>query len=92
MISYASVDRIEEEFVACEVELIKIEESKPENFATKPTEMMDFPLEKIPYSIGTVIEGDIFVVEHNEENIVKIFYKEFQEKERRLEILRKMRK
>ena len=91
MTSYANVDRIVDDFITCEVELIQVEDSKPENFATKPTKMMDIPLEDVPHSIGNVSEGDIFVVEHNKETIAKIWFKDPREKARRLEILRKMR-
>lgn len=49
MKSYATIDRIEGNFAVCEVELIPIEESKPEDFATKDCEMMDVSLRKIPF-------------------------------------------
>ncbi len=56
MKSYASIDRIEGKFAVCEVELIPVEESKPEDFATKETEMFDIPLQKIPTFIREVQE------------------------------------
>lgn len=49
MKSYASIDRIEGDFAVCEVELIPVGESNPEDFATKPCEMMDVSLLKIPF-------------------------------------------
>lgn len=88
MKSYASIDRIEGKFAVCEVELIPVEESKPEDFATKETEMFDVPLQKIPTSIGEVQEGDILVVEHDFEDVYFVYYKDEEEKARRLEILK----
>ncbi len=88
MKSYASIDRIEGKFAVCEVELIPVEESKPEDFATKETEMFDIPLQKIPTFIREVQEGDILVVEHDFEDVYFVYYKDEEEKARRLEILK----
>ena len=86
MISYAYIDRIEGEFAVCEVENLPFEESKPEDFKSKDTVMMDIPLDKFPKFMGSVDEGDIWVVNHNNENVVWIYYKDEDEKARRLEI------
>ena len=88
MKSYASIDRIEGKFAVCEVELLPVEESKPEDFAIKDCEMMDVSLRKIPFFIRKVKEGDILVVEHNGENVTRVYRKDEEEKARRLEILR----
>lgn len=88
MKSYASIDRIEGKFAVCEVELIPVEESKPEDFATKETEMFDVSLQKISTFIGEVQEGDILVVEHDLEDVYFVYYKDEEEKARRLEILK----
>lgn len=88
MISYASIDRIEGKFAVCEVELLPYEESRPEDFATKDTMMMDIPLQEIPRDVGEVNEGDILLVKHDGENVTFIYYKDYKEKARRLEVLR----
>ena len=88
MKSYANIDRIEGKFAVCEVELLPIEESKPEDFATKDTEMLDILLQDIPENLGEVKEGDILVVEHDGENVTSVYYKDEEEKARRLELLR----
>ena len=73
MKSYASIDRIEGQFAVCEVELIPIEESKPEDFVIKECEMMDVSLRKIPFFIRKVKEGDILVVEHDGQNVTYVY-------------------
>ena len=88
MKSYASIDRIEGQFAVCEVELIPIEESKPEDFVIKECEMMDVSLRKIPFFIRKVKEGDILVVEHDGQNVTYVYCKDKEEKARRLEVLR----
>ena len=86
MISYAYIDRIEGEIAVCEVELLPFEESKPEDFKSKDTVMMDIPLDKFPKFMGSVDEGDIWVINHNSEHVNWVYYKDEEEKERRLEI------
>ena len=88
MKSYASIDRIEGKYAVCEVELLPVEESRPEDFAIKDCEMMDVSLRKIPFFIRKVKEGDILVVEHDGENVTRVYRKDEEEKARRLEILR----
>ena len=88
MKSYASVDRIEGKYLVCEVELLTVEESKPENFATKDCEMMDISLQDIHANIGEVYEGDILVVEHDSESVTCVYCKDEEEKARRLEVLK----
>lgn len=87
MTSYASIDRIEGKWAICEVELLPFVESKTEDFAIKDTAMIDVLLNK--FSDGAE-EGDIFVVEHDGENVTLICYKDEKEKFRRLELLKKI--
>ena len=87
MKSYASIDRIEEKFAVCEVEMIEIENSRPEDYCEKETKMMNILLEKITYKIGDVKEGDILVIEHNGEKVTEIYYKDEQEKQRRIAVI-----
>lgn len=91
MKSYASIDRIEGEFAVCEVELLPVEESKPEDFATKDCEMMDVSLQEISDNLGEVQNGDILVVEHDGENVMSVYCKDEAEKARRLELLRQIK-
>ena len=88
MTSYLCIDRIEGKYAVCEVELIPFKESKPEEYATKPTTMMDFPLQEIPIDVMGVKEGDILVVEHDCNQITFIYYKDEEEKARRQEVLK----
>ena len=91
MKSYASVDRIEGKYAVCEVELLTVEESKPEDFATKDCEMMDVSLQDITVDIEEVKGGDILVVEHDGKNVTCVYCKDEAEKARRLEVLRSIR-
>ena len=86
MISYAYIDRIEGKFAVCEVELLPFEESKPEDFKSKETVMMDIPLDKFPKFMGSVDEGDVWVVNHNNQYVDFVYYKDEEEKARRLEV------
>lgn len=88
MRSYASIDRIEGKYAVCEVELLPVEESKPEDFAIKDCEMMDVSLQDILVCVGEAKEGDILVVEHDGENVTLIYNKDEAEKTRRREIRR----
>lgn len=85
MKSYASVDRIEGKFVVCELEMLEVEQSKPEDYAKKETVMVDVLLGFICSIVGEIHEGDIIVVEHDSENITQIYYKDDAEKARRIE-------
>ena len=90
MKSYASIDRIEGDFAVCEVEMIPIEESKTADFASKETEMMDVQVINIRNVVGDFSEGDVLVVEHDENEITEIWSKDEEEKQRRVELLEKM--
>lgn len=87
MTSYACIDRIEGVFAVCEVELITFEESKPEDFKTKDTAMMDVPLHEFPTIFGEVKQGDVWVVKHDNENVNHVYYKDEEEMARRLKLL-----
>ena len=92
MKSYASIDRIEGQYAICEVELLPVKESKPEDFATKETVMMDVPLKRFPKLLGKVKEGAIFIVEHDGKKVDFVYFRAEKEKRRRLEILRNIMK
>lgn len=90
MRSYASIDRIEGKFAICEVEMIEVDNSKAEDFSEKETEMMDVLLEVIYSSVGNVEEGDILIVEHNENDVTEVYCKDEEEKKRRVAILQEL--
>ena len=90
MTSFASIDRIEGEILVLEVEMLPFEESKPEDFASKDTVMLDITRQQIPTDVGEVNEGDILVIEHNGETVSFIYYKDEEERARRIELLREM--
>ena len=90
MKSYASIDRVENEWSVCEVEMIPVEESNVCDFFSKETEMIDISLNKIIESVGEIQEGDILVIEHDGENASIIYEKDDEEKQRRIALLQKM--
>lgn len=87
MKSYAVVDRIEGSFAVLEVELLEVKDSKPEDFGTKETKMMDVELDLIFDSLDSIHESDVLVVDHDSFKINTIDYKDDEEKARRVEIL-----
>lgn len=87
MMSYASIDRIEDRYVVCEVELIELEESKKIDFCDKETQMMEISLYEANSCVGEVVSGDILVVAHDGEKVTQIYYKDYDEKKRRIEYL-----
>ena len=90
MTSFASIDRIEGKNAVVEVELLPFEESRSSDFADKDTVMMNITLQQIPNDFGEVNEGDILVVEHDGENVSMVYYKDEEERTRRIELLRRM--
>ena len=87
MKSYASVGEIEDRLAVCEVELIPIEDSRSEDFASKETDIMDIDIELIVQVTSQINEGDILVVEHDGQNVSHVYYKDDEEKARRIEII-----
>ena len=90
MKSYATIDRIEGKYVVCEVEYVDIEQSQKLKFKEKRTGVIDIPRETITSAIGEVKEGDILVVEHEEDELTSIYGKDDKEKQRRIDIIRKI--
>jgi len=88
MKSYATIDRIEGKFAVCEVELFSVEESNTDDFVDYETVWIDIPLQDIPASIGEVNEKEILVVEHDGQNVTEVYYKDEQERAKRLALLR----
>lgn len=90
MKSYASVDRIEGKFAVCEVELLTVEQSNSEEFATYETAIIDVLLQEIPADFGEVNERDILIVEHDGENVTAVYCKDEEEKARRIKLLKEL--
>ena len=90
MKSYASVDRIEENFVVCEVEEIEVKNSRTADYFQKETTMMSVLLETVEKNLGDIQEGDIIVIEHDGKNITDVYYKDEAEKQRRISILKQI--
>lgn len=90
MISYASIDRIENDIAICEIELIPFYDSYAEDYAIKETVINEVSLRMIEESIDEVEEGDIIVVQQEDGKVVYVFYKDEDEKERRIEVLNEM--
>ena len=90
MKSYASVDRVEENFVVCELEMIEFENSRPEDCDVKETVMVDIPLADVLSSVGEIFGGDILIIEHEGESVINICQKDFEEAERRTEYLKQL--
>lgn len=90
MKSYASIDRIEEKLAICEVEIISIYDSKTADYSEKETKMIDISLEKIQASVGSVKEGDILIVEYNGKEVIEVYYKDDEEKQRRIAIIKEL--
>ena len=90
MKSYASIDRLESNFAVCEVELLPMEESRPEDFASKFTVMLDVSLKELYNSVKDVNEGDILIVEHDGDEIEFIYCKDDIEKQSRIAVLEAM--
>lgn len=90
MKSYASVDRIEENFVVCEVEEIGMENSRTADYFQKETTMMSVLLETVEKKLGDIQEGDIIIIEHDGKNITDVYHKDEAEKQRRISILKQI--
>ena len=88
MRSYASVDRIEGEYTVLEVELLDTETSRTTSFKDKETIMVDVLTETIKNVIEEFEEGDIIVLEHEDEIINTFYEKDDNEKQRRIDILK----
>lgn len=86
MVSYAVVDRIEEDvYVVCEVELVELKESYSIDLFDKEFKMMDILKVDVLECMESIEENDVIVVEHDGENIIRVLYKDDEEKQRRLD-------
>lgn len=87
MKSYACVDRFEGNFAVCEVEKVSVEDSALMDVSEKETMMIDVPVTEIVGVAGNIHESDILVVEHLNKNVINVYGKDDEEKQRRIERL-----
>lgn len=87
MKSYASIDEIEGKYTVLELELIDTQTSEMISFKDKETVMLDVLTDEIITSVGEISEGDILVIEHENGNLISIYNKDDEEKQRRIELL-----
>ena len=88
MISYASVDRIEDNFAVCEVEMVDIKDSRNKDDYDIDTQMIDIPLSFANNQIDQIQEGDILIVLQDDGKVLWIYCKDDKEKQRRLDVLK----
>ncbi len=84
MKSYMTIDRIEGQFAVCELELISVEQSIEVDYWKRDTEMIDVPTSMLEEPE----QGDVFMVEHERETLYRIYGKDNEEKQRRIEALK----
>ena len=91
MKSYAVIDRMEDGYAILEVELHDIEESKTLSASEKRTQIVHVGLNTFPKTDETFGEGDVVLVEHECGFVVSVYGKDEEEKQRRIERIRKIR-
>lgn len=92
MKSYAVIDRIENQWVVFELELVSTEKSLILNASEKETTMIDVELSRLTSTCKEVEEGDVFLVEHDNTNIITIYGKDENEKNRRIQLIQEIMK
>ena len=88
MISYGVIDRIEGNIVILELECIDILFSRPEQFASKPTKMIEIKTSRFP--INDIEEGQIFIVENDNSGIYDVLLRADLEENRRKELIHRI--
>lgn len=84
MESFASIDRIEGNFVVLEVELVRAQERAEYDFLDDDqTVFVDVP-KSMTAKLGEIREGDILLVTHQDEIISNIVCKDDVEKRKRV--------
>lgn len=84
MESFASVDRLEGDYVVLEVELIRAQEREEDSFLDDElTVIVDVPV-SMTAKLGDIHEGDVLLVTHEDGIISNIVCKDDVEKRRRL--------
>lgn len=84
MKSFLTIDRIKGKFAICELECVSVEQSRELEYWNRSTEMVDIPV----IMLDNPCPGDVFVVEHEKETLYRIYGKNNQEKQKRMEALK----
>lgn len=87
MLSYASIDRIEGNYVVCEVEQVPYTDARIDDFVCISCFMTDVPKGMFEFKGLPIREGNIYRVLHNGETIDEVVCIDEAEKNRRLKVL-----
>ena len=87
MKSYMTIDRIEGKFAICELEFISVDQSREVEYWDRDMEMIDVPINMLEEPK----EGDVFVVEHEKETLYRVYGKDNEEKQRKLQALKSIK-
>lgn len=90
MISYAARCQEENNIVTLDVEIVEPEVSKLLRPHQRDSTSMYVKLDELTEAVGETVEGDILIVEHDGVEVLHVFGKDDDEKQRRIEILRQM--
>ena len=91
MKSYAAIESFESTHAVLELELHSMEESKNMSVSEKRTRIVHIPFNLFPDTNEAFCEGDVAIVEHEAGFIVGVCGKDDEEKERRIERIRKIK-
>lgn len=89
MISYAAIEMVLDDQVVCEVENISVDDSKVDDF-NKEIYMANIPVEMFTSKGISIMEGNVYSVEHDGTNVVKVIKFEEEEQKRRAEYLQQL--
>ena len=90
MLSYASIDRIEGDYIVCEVEQIPCTDARVDDFVCISCFMADVPKGMFDYKGLPAKEGNIYKVLHNGETVDEVIGIDEAEKNRRMRVLNSM--
>lgn len=90
MKSYIEVEEIDKKYASCELEMIPVEESRTIDYDSKPTAMVNIPVEMITAVVPDVKEGEILVVQHERGTVVSVCYRDDAEQQRRIELIKSL--
>ena len=89
MISYAAIEMVLDDQVVCEVENISVDDSKVDD-VSKEFYMANIPVEMFTSNGISIMEGNVYSVEHDGTNVVKVIKFEEEEQKRRAEYLQQL--
>ena len=89
MISYAAIEMVLDDQVVCEVENISVDDRKVDD-VSKELYMANIPVEMFTSNGISIMEGNVYSVEHDGTNVVKVIKFEEEEQKRRAEYLQQL--